>query len=145
MFYAIGWFIVAMLLALWSLATWTLHAVAVWAVSQAGVLSGMAGGAVSVSLPAWLEPWVPTAVTQALTTWMTQLGPMLESLLQSVPALAGGLTVLAWVVWALGTVLLLLVGAGLHALTAWGRKKAAAASLAASTSAARNREAGATT
>lgn len=145
MFYAIGWLVVAMLLALWSLTAWAVHAVAVWAVSQAGVLSGMAGGAVSVSLPAWLEPWVPAAVTQALTTWMTQLGPLLESLLQSVPALAGGLTVLAWVVWALGTVLLLLVGAGLHALVAWGRKKAAAASLTAASATARNREAGVTT
>ncbi len=145
MFYAISWFIVAVLLALWSLTTWALHAVAVWAVSQAGVLSGMAGGAVSVSLPAWLAPWVPEAVTQALTAWIAQLGPLLESLLQSVPALAGGLTVLAWVVWALGAALLMLVGAGLHGLIAWGRKKAAVASLAASGTTPRNQQAGVTT
>ena len=45
MFYAISWFAVLSLLALWSLAAWALHAVAVWTVSNAGALTGAASGA----------------------------------------------------------------------------------------------------
>lgn len=123
MLYAVSWFVVASLLALWSLFTWAVHAVSVWAVSQAGALSGVASGTVSVSLPAWLALWVPPGLTQALTDWASQLGPLLDSLLQAIPSLAGGLTVLAWVVWAIGAVLLMLTGAGLHALIAWWRRK----------------------
>lgn len=123
MLYAISWLVVASLLALWSLFTWALHAVAVWAVSQAEALSGVASGTVSVSLPAWLAPWVPPGLTEALTHWASQVGPLLDSLLQAIPSLAGGLTVLAWVVWTLGAVLLMLTGAGLHGLIAWWRRK----------------------
>ena len=39
-------------------------------------------------------------------------------LLQAAPALSGGLTVLTWVVWGIGSVLLVLLGAGLHLLIA---------------------------
>lgn len=123
MLYGISWFIVASLLALWSLFTWAVHAMAVWAVSQAGALSGMASGSVSVSLPAWLAPWVPPGLMADLTDWASQLGLLVEGLLQAMPSLAGGLTVLAWVVWAIGALLLMLTGAGLHALIAWWRRK----------------------
>ncbi len=129
MLYAVSWLFVALLLALWSLITWAVHAVAVWAVSQAGALSGMASGSVSLSLPAWLAPWVPPGLTAALTDWASSLGPLLDSLLQTIPALAGGLTVLAWVVWAIGAMLLMLTGAGLHALIAWWRRKSPAPAL----------------
>ena len=105
MFYAISWFVVTWLLALWSLAAWALHAVAVWSVSNAGALSGTASGVGSIALPDWLPAWVPT------------------ELLQAAPALAGGLTVVAWVVWAIGGVLLLLLGATLHLLIALWRRR----------------------
>jgi hypothetical protein len=59
MFYLLSWFAVASLLALWSLAAWALHAVAVWSVSNAGALSGAASGVGSIALPDWLAPWVP--------------------------------------------------------------------------------------
>lgn len=123
MLYAVSWFLVASLLALWSLFTWAVHAVAVWLVSQAGALSGVATGAVSVTLPPWLSPWIPPGLTAALADWASQVGPMINSLLQAIPSLAGGLTVLAWVVWAIGAMLLVLGGAGLHALVAWWRRK----------------------
>ncbi|GCL62107.1 hypothetical protein [Pseudaquabacterium pictum] len=123
MFYALSWFIVVLLLACWSLAAWALHAVVVWAVSSAGALSGAASGINGIALPAWLAPWVPAELMQGLTELMTGLGPWVASLLQSVPALAGGVTVLAWVVWALGAFLLLLLGAGLHLLIALWRRR----------------------
>ena len=44
---------------------------------------------------------------------LSGLAPVVDSLLQAAPALAGGLTVAIWVVWGIGSVLLVLLGAGL--------------------------------
>lgn len=123
MFYAISWFVVVALLALWSLAAWALHAVGIWTVSNAGALSGAASGVGAIHLPEWLAPWVPPEVSQSLTALLSGLGPVVESVLQAAPALAGGVTVAAWVVWALGSMLLLLLGAGLHLLIALWRRR----------------------
>lgn len=123
MFYALGWFVVVSLLALWSLATWALHAVAVWTVSNAGALSSAASGAGTLSLPGWLAPWVSPELVQSMTQSMAALGPWVDSLLQAAPALAGGLTVATWVVWGIGSVLLVLLGAGLHLLIALWRRR----------------------
>mgnify|MGYP000146666367 CR=1 FL=1 len=46
-----------------------------------------------------------------------------DSLLQAAPALAGGVTVATWVVWGIGSALLLLLGAGLHLLIALWRRR----------------------
>ncbi|MGE4240333.1 hypothetical protein [Ramlibacter sp.] len=119
MFYALSWFVVISLLALWSLTAWALHALAVWTVSNAGALSG----AGTLSLPAWLSPWVPPELVQAVTQAMAALGPWVDSLLQAAPALAGGLTVATWVVWGIGSVLLVLLGVGLHLLIALWRRR----------------------
>jgi hypothetical protein len=126
MFYALSWFVVAALLALWSLAAWALHAVAVWTVSSAGALAGAASGADTLSLPDWLSPWVPPELVQAMTQWMAGLGPLVDSVLQAAPALAGGLTVATWVVWGIGSALLLLTGAALHLLIALWRRRGGA-------------------
>ena len=126
MFYALSWFVVFGLLAIWSLAAWASHAVAVWAVSNAGTLTGAASGAVSgaegLRLPEWLAPWVPPEVAQAMTSLLSGLAPVVEGLLQAAPALAGGLTVATWVVWGLGSGLLVLLGVGLHLLVAMWRR-----------------------
>ena len=123
MFYVFSWFAVASLLALWSLATWALHAVAVWSVSNVGALFGAAEGVGSIALPDWLAPWVPTELVQAVAQMAAGLGPLVDSLLQAVPFLAGGLTVVAWVVWAIGGVFLLVLGAALHLLIALWRRR----------------------
>lgn len=123
MFYALSWLVVAALLALWSLAAWALHGVAVWTVSNAGVLSGAASGAGNLTLPDWLSSWVPPEIVRAMTQLMASLGPVVDSLLQAAPALADVLTVAAWVVWGIGTVLLLLLGTGLHLLISLWRRR----------------------
>jgi hypothetical protein len=56
MFYALSWFVVLSLFALWSLGAWVFHAVAVWAVSNAGALTGAASGVEGLRLPEWLAP-----------------------------------------------------------------------------------------
>ncbi len=123
MVYALSWFFIFILLALWSLAAWTLHAVAVWTVSNAGSLTGAASGASSVAVPDWLTPWMPPEVAQWASQLMAGVAPFIDSLLQAAPTLAGGLTVTAWVIWGLGSVLLVLLGAGLHLLTALWRRR----------------------
>jgi len=123
MFYALSWIFVVILLALWSLAAWALHAIAVWTVSNAGALSGAASGASTMALPDWLAPWVPPEVAQWASQAMGGLEPFINSLLQAAPALAGGLTVATWVIWGIGSVLLVVLGAGLHLLIALRRSR----------------------
>jgi hypothetical protein len=127
MFFAISWFAVFVLLALWSLAAWALHAAAVWTVSNAGAWSGAASDAAAgiggLNLPEWLAPWVPPEVAQASAALLSGLGPLVESLLQAAPALAGGLTLASWVVWGIGSALLVLLGAGLHLFIAMWRRR----------------------
>lgn len=116
MFYALSWFFVVAMLALWSLAAWALHAIAVWTVSNTGALSGAGSGASTMALPDWLAPWVPPEVAQWSSQLMGSLAPFIDSLLQAAPALTGGLTMATWVIWGIGSVLLVLMGAGLHLL-----------------------------
>ncbi len=123
MFYALSWFVVFSLFALWSLAAWALHGVAVWAVSNAGTLTGAASGAEGLRLPEWLAAWVPPEIAQALTSLLSGLAPAVQGLLQTAPALAGGLTVATWVIWGLGSVLLVLLGVGLHLVIAMWRRR----------------------
>lgn len=123
MFYALSWFVVLGLLALWSLGAWAFHAVAVWAVSNAGSFSGAASGVEGLRLPDWLAPWVPPEMVQLVASLFSGLAPVVEGLFQAVPALAGGLSVATWVIWGLGSVVLILVGAGLHLLIAMGRRR----------------------
>jgi len=89
MFYLLSWFVVFSLLALWSLAAWAFHALAVWAVSNAGALTGTTVGVGGLQLPAWLSPWVPPEIVQAVTALFSGLAPAVDGLLQSVPARGG--------------------------------------------------------
>ncbi len=123
MFYAISWFVVFGLLALWSLGAWAFHAVALWAVSNAGALNGATPGLEGLRLPDWLAPWVPPEIVQAVTSLLSGLAPAVEGLLQAAPSLAGGLSAATWVIWGLGSVLLVLLGAGLHLLVALWRRR----------------------
>ena len=127
MFYALSWLVIFGLLALWSLAAWGVGAVAVWTVSNAGTLTGAASGAVlgeqGLGLPEWLAPWMPTEIAQAMTSLLSGLAPVIESLLQAAPSLAGGLTIATWVIWGLGSALLVLLGAGLHLFIAVWRRR----------------------
>jgi len=75
------------------------------------VLTGAASGAGTIRLPDWLAPWVPPEIAQSAGQLLAGLGPVVDSLLQAAPALAGGVTVATWVVWGIGSVLLVMLGA----------------------------------
>ncbi len=122
MFYALGWLAVFSLAALWSLAAWALHAVTAWTVSNAAVLAGDTGAIEGLRLPEWLGPWVPTELVQALASMLSAFRPAIDALLGWAPDLAGGLSAAIWVVWAIGSALLLVLGLGLSAMIAvWQR------------------------
>ncbi len=123
MFYALSWLVVFGLLALWSLGAWAFHAVAVWAVTNAGALTGARSGVEGRRLPDWLAPWVPPEIVQAMTALLSGLAPAVEGLLQAAPSLAGGLSVATWVIWGLGSALLVLLGTCLHLLIAMLRRR----------------------
>ncbi len=123
MFYALNWFMVVSLLMLWSIAAWAVHAFSVWAVSNAGALAGGTKGFDSFHLPEWLAPWLPPEIMQAMSALLSGLAPAVDSALQAAPVLAGGLTVATWVIWGLGSALLVLLGAGVHLLIAMARRR----------------------
>lgn len=110
MFYAFSWFVVFGLLALWSLAAWALHSITAWTVSNAGVLTGGAGATEGLRMPEWLAPWVPPEFALALNSMVSAFTPAIEAVLGWAPALVGGLSVAVWVVWAIGSVLLVVLG-----------------------------------
>jgi len=122
MLYALSWFVIFSLLALWSLVAWAMHGLAVWTVSNAGALTGAASGVAGLRPPEWLAPWMPPEIGQAMAALLAGMAPVVEGLLQAAPALAGGLTVATWVIWGLGSALLLLLGAGAHLLVAMWRR-----------------------
>ncbi len=131
MFYALSWSVVALLLAAWSLALWALHALGTWALTQAGSLASReAGSPAPATLPAvpdWLAPWLPEGWAALLQGGLAALGPLVQQLLEAMPALAGGLTLAAWLVWGLGTFVLMILGAALHGLVAlWRRERVTA-------------------
>jgi hypothetical protein len=119
MFYALNWFVVFSLFALWSLTAWAFHAVAGWVTSNTGVISSGSEAVAAAALPAWISAWVPAEVMSAITSSLLLFKPVLEGLLAMAPALAGGLSVVIWVIWGLGAVVLIvlgLLGSGLIAL-----------------------------
>ena len=124
MFYALNWFLVLGLLALWSLAAWAFHAVTVWTVSNAGVLADASGASAGLRMPEWLAPWLPAELATAMNSVVSALKPAVESMLGWAPSLAGGLSVAVWVVWGIGSVLLLGLGAVLSGLIALARRQA---------------------
>jgi hypothetical protein len=128
MLYALSWFIVVALLALWSLAAWTLHAVAAWALANAGAVSGAGAALGTLRLPAGLVAWMPPQIAPFVSEMLAGLGPLVDGLLQAAPALAGAVTVATWLAWGVGSALLVLLGVALHLLIAWWRRRGGGAS-----------------
>jgi hypothetical protein len=126
MFYALSWFVVLGLLALWSLGAWAVHAMAAWTVAHAGALAGGSGVTQGLRVPDWLAPWMPPELASALESMAAALGPAIETQLGWAPALEGGLSVAIWVIWGLGSALLVVLGFAATALIAALRRRASA-------------------
>ncbi len=122
--HGVAWLVTGCLLALWSLGLWALHAVAQWGAGIAGATASVAGnGAAAVARqvealrpPGWLSAWLPTGAEEQWGAMVSTFTPWGESALIHAPSLVAWLAPAIWVVWALGGVLLLVVGGGLSAL-----------------------------
>ncbi|MFO1408325.1 MAG: hypothetical protein U1F08_12465 [Steroidobacteraceae bacterium] len=129
MFHALGWSLVLMVLLLWSLAAWALHAVVTWTAANAGALADGTAAAATLGIPEWLAPWVPAELATAVTASLSALGPVVDGLLALAPTLAGGLSALIWMVWGVGTLALLVLGLFGGRLLAGLRRRAPAGAL----------------
>jgi hypothetical protein len=128
MFYALSWFVVFVLLALWSLAAWGFHAIAAWTIANAAGLQGGAGDVLSLQVPDWLAPWVPPELASTLPAMLSALTPTAEFLLGLAPEFAGVLSVAVWVIWAVGSVLLIVLGIVVSGVIAVLRRRRSAQS-----------------
>lgn len=111
------WAIAVALLACWSGFIWAAHALLTALLAHAGQL-----GAGDWRLPEPLAAWLPTGVAEWLTGTLETWAPQLQSLLGWVPALSGGVTLLGWLAWGMGALLLLAVALACHVAVALWRK-----------------------
>ena len=138
MFYALNWFVVICLFVLWSLASWAFHSIATWTVVNAGTLAGGAGATGALQVPVWLAPWIPAEFASSLNSMIASLAPAIQTALEWAPAMAGGLSIAVWTVWAIGAVLVIVLGFLLTGLIAvLGRRMSASATSSRSMAAAR--------
>jgi hypothetical protein len=115
-FHALSWFVVFSFLALWSLAA--------WAAENAGVLAGSSGAIEALRTPEWLEQWVPPELAVAFNSTVS-ITPAIEAVFSQAPNLAGGLSAPVWVVWGIGSALLIVLGSVLSGLCGVGTAVAA--------------------
>lgn len=110
MFYALSWSVILILLTLWSVAAWAFHSIVAWTVSNAGALAGSSAAIEGLRAPDWLAPWLPPELALAFTSTLSALSPAIEAVLNQAPAMAGVLSVAVWVVWGLGSALIVILG-----------------------------------
>ncbi|HEY8880464.1 MAG TPA: hypothetical protein VIN03_23040 [Roseateles sp.] len=119
MAFLVGWLLVLLLLALWSGLVMALQSLLVSLLAHAGSL-----GAGDWSLPDSLRDWLPAAVADWLVSTVETLTPQLQALVSALPWLADGVTVLSWGVWAVGALMLLVLGLAIHvAIALWRKSK----------------------
>lgn len=124
MLYALVWFVVSSLLALWSLAAWAFHSIMAWTASSAGALAGGSGVTQALRMPDGLAPWVPPELALALDSMASTLTPAIDAVLGWAPAIEGGLSAAVWAVWGIGSVLLIVLGLLATGLIAVLRRRA---------------------
>ncbi len=123
MLYVLTWSFTFILLSLWSLICWGTYGVAAWLIANAGNWAGGSAVREAVLLPAWLEPWVPVELQGLIQAILTSAVPLVQAMLETVPALAGAAAVLAWGLWGLGAVTLVGAAIGVHVLIAVFKRK----------------------
>lgn len=117
MWIALGWVLVLLLLALWSGLVWSGTAMLAALLSQASVL-----GSGDWSLPPALTDVLPTWAAEWLAATLENFTPQLQWLAGALPGLSGWVNALGWLVWGVGTLLLLVVGVAIHVAIALIRK-----------------------
>lgn len=114
MFLAISWLLMLMLLAVWSVSVWMLHAFMAWTMNSAGTLAGMSPSFENLALPTSFMQWIPTDLMLVFESTATMVWPFIEYGVSTLPSIAGWLAPLAWSIWGIGLLTLLAIGAVLH-------------------------------
>lgn len=122
MFYAVSWFVVLVLLAVWSFIAWSVRALGAWAVSSAGSVAGAAAAGNVVRIPEWLASVVQPELLISLSSMVSSLSSMLPSLPDASPMITNGWSLVIMVVWAIGSLVLLAFGVLAHTLMARWRR-----------------------
>ena len=91
--------------------------------SSAGALAGGSTVADVILLPAWLKAWMPPELMGQWEALVSSAGPIVQAVLEAVPALAGAVTFLAWALWGVGAVVLVALAAGIHILIALAQRR----------------------
>jgi hypothetical protein len=111
------WVVVGVLLAIWSAVVWLGHLLLTAVLGGAGHLPVK-----DLALPEAWTRWIPQGISESIAQAIEAAQPMLQTALDTMPALATGVTVLAWVTWAVGSLLLLLAGGASHAGLRWWQR-----------------------
>jgi hypothetical protein len=116
MWHALVWALVALVLALWSGACLTLHALLTGPDWTQHDPQAWTRWLTDWSLPVWLTGWLPmpaiTALQAWLTAWLADWAPLLEAALAHLPALLAWGVPLLWLGWGVGAAMLLMTGVG---------------------------------
>ncbi|GAA4027152.1 hypothetical protein [Actimicrobium antarcticum] len=123
MLHAITWMLMAFLLALWSVAAWTLHALVRWTGDRSDGLTDLPAQLALWRSPDWLALWLPQSAEAMWTSMLTALTPMLEPLPGLAPGLEAWLSPMVWVLWAVGGLLILLFGSAITLLISAGQRR----------------------
>jgi len=110
MWHLVVWALTATCAAGWSLLCWALHLVITGPDWQALGDGAWMAWLTQWRIPAGLADWLPLGAIGELQAWLTMLGPWVESLLSQAPGLLGWLVPLVWVGWALGLLVLVMLG-----------------------------------
>jgi hypothetical protein len=122
MLYSISWFLVLVLLSIWSMGVWVLHSFAAWSLTGIGRLVENSQPIEHWILPGWVALWLPSDLIVAIQAGTATVLPWVQSTLSEWPSSADWLHPLAWLLWGIGFVALLVGGVVLHALIAMTRK-----------------------
>lgn len=124
MLYAVSWFLVLALLATWSTCVWALHSLVVWSMSGAGALAGQSQHLEGRAVAGWAGSWLPPDWLPLFQSGASSALAFVASAFSVLPTAVAWLTPLAWVVWGIGLLVLLVGGVALHALIFTARKRA---------------------
>ena len=116
MLHLISWFLVVALVATWTGCVWVLHALASWSIAGADTLIAESQKIDTFTLPEWIAPWVPPDLMLALKTSLAPVLPWLKAALSALPSPLGWLSPLTWIVWGLGSLILVVVAVLTHTL-----------------------------
>lgn len=121
--HGLAWTLILALWGVWSLLCWLARLVVGWDGWRQG--ADWAAHVPELPLPDWLSAWLGLEWVQRLRDALVAWGPELQGWMQSWPDLSGIATGVLGLVWALGTVLLVLLGVGLSGVIVLVRRSRA--------------------